>query len=44
VISRPQSSSTIAVPFRVLTPWMYISATASVMARSLRTPRSRARG
>jgi hypothetical protein len=30
--------------FRVLTPWTYISATARVMARSLRTPRSRLLG
>ena len=37
VISRPQSSSTMAVTFRVLTPCTYISATASVIARSLRT-------
>ena len=36
-----QSFSTPAVTFRVLTPLTSISATASVMARSLRKPRSR---
>jgi hypothetical protein len=44
VMSRPQSSWTMAVTFRVLTPWTYISATARVIARSLRTPRSSDRG
>ena len=41
VMSSPQSSWTMAVTFRVLTPWEYISATARVIARWLRTPRSR---
>jgi hypothetical protein len=39
-----QSFSTMAVTFRVLTPRQYISATARIMARSLRTPRSRLLG
>jgi hypothetical protein len=44
VLSRPQRSWTTAVPFRVLTPWTYISATARAIARSVRTPCSSKRG
>ena len=38
VTSSPQSSRVTSATFRVETPWTYISATASLRARSLRTP------
>lgn len=44
VTSVPQSSRVIAATRRVETPWTYISARASFKARSLRSPRSKAKG